>query len=394
LSRAHLQQGAITAAADALGQAAAYRAEHPLESEPGPYVGEARCAECHQDIDDTARRSRHARSLYRGAQLDELPLPDQPLPDPSNLKITHAIIREGDRIQAETRTEGRLYRAVIDYAFGTSNRYVTMVGRDGQGEFRAVRFSYYHGPEGAGWDVSAGDAALPTGELGFLGRPVEARVGAVRCLYCHATNVRGGTERTGPETADRAIGCERCHGPGGNHLSAVAGQFADMAIAAAPSAPSKELTKLCNQCHTLHSPEVELEVPRTDPIWHRSPGVSFTWSKCSVASGEAFNCLTCHDPHRPAETSAAYYEAKCLACHTKQSSTPAAGQARRTSLERPADSKASLCLVNPTDNCLNCHMPRVRNEILHIPLTDHYIRIRRDAPPSSQQPLSKKRRTP
>jgi hypothetical protein len=268
---------------------------------------------------------------------------------------------------------------------------VTTVGRDDQGEFRAARFSYYHGPEGSGWDISAGDTALPTGKLGFLGRPVEARAGAVRCLYCHATNVRGGTDRTGPETVDHAIGCERCHGPGGNHLSAVAGQFTDMAIAAPASAPTKELTKLCNQCHTLHSPEVELEVPRTDPIWHRSPGMSFTWSRCSIASGETFNCLTCHDPHQPAETSTAHYEAKCLACHTSESLSSGAGPERPTSLERQGDSKASPCPVNSRSDCLSCHMPKLPNQILHIPLTDHYIRIRRDASSPSQQPLPKTR---
>ena len=216
----------------------------------------------------------------------------------------------------ETHAErSDLSESVIDYAFGTHDRYLTMVGRDEQGEYRAVRLSYYQSPEGSGWDVSAGDTARPQGEQGFLGRPIEARQGAVRCLYCHATNVRGGTERVGPETADPGIGCERCHGPGGNHLKAVESQFPDMAIAASTLHPTRNLTRLCNECHTLHSAEVEMEVARTDPIWHRSPGVSFTWSRCSVASGENFNCITCHDPHRPAETSASYYEAKCLSCH-------------------------------------------------------------------------------
>ena len=102
-----------------------------------------------------------------------------------------------------------------------------------------------------------------------------------------------------------------------------------MAIAASTLHPTRTLTRLCNECHTLHSPEVELEVPRTDPIWHRSPGVSFTWSRCSIASGENFNCLTCHDPHRPTETSATYYEAKCLSCHRRSSSPLAAERVAR-----------------------------------------------------------------
>ena len=322
--------------------------------------------------------SRHAQSFYRGSQLKTLPLPDRPLPDPGDPRVTHTFSRTGDRIQVDTSSSHRIDQCVIDYAFGTHDRYLTMVGRDQQGEYRAVRLSSFRSPEGSGWDISAGDTARPDRDQGFLGRPIEARQGAVRCLYCHVTNVRGGADRTGPESADPGIGCERCHGPGENHLKAVQSQFPDMAISASTLHPSRSLSPLCNECHTLHSAEVEMNVPRTDPIWHRSPGVSFTWSRCSIGSGENFNCLSCHDPHRPAEKSAAYYEAKCLSCHRRSSSTTAADRdsVRSGDLEKPPTA-SSVCPVNPGKGCLECHMPRVRNEQLHIPLTDHYIRVRK-----------------
>ena len=44
LSRAELQDGSMAAATTALGHAGSYRSEHPLEPEPGPYVGAERCA--------------------------------------------------------------------------------------------------------------------------------------------------------------------------------------------------------------------------------------------------------------------------------------------------------------------------------------------------------------
>ena len=200
----------------------------------------------------------------------------------------------------------------------------------------------------------------------------------MRCLYCHATNVRGGKVRVGPESADHGIGCERCHGPGRNHLQAVAGQFHDMSIAGSPLASTKDLARLCNNCHSLHSPEVERDVPRTDPIWHRSPGISFGWSRCSIESGERFNCLTCHEPHRAAEKSAAAYEAKCLSCHSRSSPSPDASRAMPpTPREELSPSPiATVCPVDPGRGCVGCHMPRVRDETLHIPLTDHYIRVR------------------
>jgi tetratricopeptide (TPR) repeat protein len=377
LSRAELQERKVAAAAAAVAPARSYRSLHPLEPEPGPYVGAERCAPCHRDIYKAVLSSRHAQSFYRGDQLQTLHLPDHPLEDPGDPEVTHAFQRTGDQLRIETRRRDRVYQCVIDYAFGTHDRYLTMVGRDEEGEYRAARLSFYHSPLGSGWDISAGDTPKTGGALGFLGRPIEARQGAVRCLYCHVTNVRGGTERSGPESADPGIGCERCHGPGQNHVRAVESQFPEMAIAASTLSPASSLARLCSECHTLHSPEVEAKVPRTDPIWHRSPGVSFTWSRCVTTSGDTFNCLTCHDPHRGVETSTSYYENKCLSCHRSSAPTKASTEANSPPTELvQAPSAATVCPVNSARGCLECHMPRVQNDLLHIPLTDHYIRVR------------------
>ena len=68
LSRAHLQQGTISTATEVLGQARSYRGEHTLESEPGPDAREARCARCHQEIDETWRAGAVTRSRSIGAR--------------------------------------------------------------------------------------------------------------------------------------------------------------------------------------------------------------------------------------------------------------------------------------------------------------------------------------
>ena len=68
-----------------------YRADNPLEAEPGPYVGEARCEKCHSKIFRDSLASRHTQTYYRGAQLDQLPLPDKPLADPDDPSVTHTI---------------------------------------------------------------------------------------------------------------------------------------------------------------------------------------------------------------------------------------------------------------------------------------------------------------
>src|SRR5207302_10851189 len=65
---------------DLLEAAGSYRAEHPLESEPSPFVGAARCAACHRDTVSALQASRHASTLVRGKPLTKLPYPDRPLP--------------------------------------------------------------------------------------------------------------------------------------------------------------------------------------------------------------------------------------------------------------------------------------------------------------------------
>ena len=67
LSRVYLQQGAIAEAQGALARAGSYRGDNPLEDEPSPYVGEARCQQCHRgDLPGLARQSAHPDLLPRG----------------------------------------------------------------------------------------------------------------------------------------------------------------------------------------------------------------------------------------------------------------------------------------------------------------------------------------
>jgi hypothetical protein len=71
------------------------------------------------------------------------------------------------------------------------------------------------------------------------------------------------------------------------------------------------------------------------------------------------SCLTCHDPHRDDEEPVGFYKSRCLSCHLQQNGSQ------------------THCRVNPTTDCLNCHMPKIPSAVLHSSLTDHYIRVRK-----------------
>ena len=73
-SRVALASGALTEATAALDAAGSYRKLHPLESEPCGYVGEARCAKCHDGILEALHASRHSSTLLRGQELAQAAL--------------------------------------------------------------------------------------------------------------------------------------------------------------------------------------------------------------------------------------------------------------------------------------------------------------------------------
>jgi hypothetical protein len=124
---------------------------------------------------------------------------------------------------------------------------------------RAARLSYHRHPGDEGWDLTAGDSLKPENRDGFRGRAVDTREGVARCPVCHTTNVRLGRKREGPETADRGIGCENCHGPGGNHILAVEAKLSEMAILM-PTAQ-----RACASCHDPNESLSEQAAPTRRP---------------------------------------------------------------------------------------------------------------------------------
>jgi tetratricopeptide (TPR) repeat protein len=359
LSRASLQRGEADSADEALARASGYGPEDPTTPEPSPFTGAARCGECHRDILRAQQASRHAGTFHRGAALADIPLPEAgEATDPVNPEVRHRFHREGETLRAETLVGGSTAaRALVEYALGSGHRGMTMVGSDESGTVREFRLSYY--AEDATWDLTGGFPKHPTDPRDYLGRPLTSG-SVVACLHCHTTDGRSMRRGEGPATQDRGIGCERCHGPAAHHLAAVEGGFAEMAIARPRIATAAQRVALCGQCHRSTG-----SLSDTDPGFVRFQSSTLVKSRCYTESGGKFDCMTCHDPHRDAETDPAFYEAKCLACHTSPE--------KPTSAERPA----KVCPVEPRSNCLPCHMPRVPNAVPHATYSDHHIRVHR-----------------
>jgi tetratricopeptide (TPR) repeat protein len=388
LSRSFIQERDWSRASAAWKAGSSYRGEHPLEFEPAPYIGAARCAECHRAEYQTQVASRHAASFALARDLDQLPLPDQPIPDPANPRVTHQFTRDHDSLRVETRAIDQVFRAVVDYAFGAADRFRTFTGLDDQGHSVMIRMSHYESPRGSGWDLATGLPPQPAEAKEYLGKPMLDRDGIRRCLFCHTTNFRAVRDQTGPEAVDHAIGCEKCHGPGGHHVAAVEARFADPAIASRGEATAAAINEQCGRCHSMHHTE-KISAPRTDPVWSRFQSLSLTWSRCYTESQGQLSCVTCHDPHKNVETSTALNEAKCLSCHTAEPAGLKVTVTRAAPGDGPRTASASTrnspnpvvtsCPVNSTTGCLDCHMPRAWTPSTHSFKTDHFIRVRERA---------------
>ncbi len=217
--------------------------------------------------------------------------------------------------------------------------------------------------------------------------PYLTRPAAPGCLTCHASalSVVAGTQNRygSPPFGEDGVACERCHGPGEEHMRKM--RAGDSSHGAAILNPAKltpeRRDSVCAQCHLSG----EVRVMKAGRDWqsfragerladsvtvfvraNANPGMKVTGhveklaqSACKRASGDKLWCGTCHDPHAvpKAGERAAWFRAKCLSCHD-------AAACKETRSARAARG----------DDCTSCHMPKTAvTDAQHVVYTDHSI---------------------
>ena len=145
LSRAALQLDQHERADQMLALAGDFGTTGGALPEPAPFVGSRRCSDCHPRIyREQQRESRHAQTLRFGGGLKDVPVPAKPVPDPVISSISHSFTRQSeDRIELETRTQERIFRAIVVYAVGSGRHGITMLAKDEEGIDRELRVSYF-----------------------------------------------------------------------------------------------------------------------------------------------------------------------------------------------------------------------------------------------------------
>jgi tetratricopeptide (TPR) repeat protein len=168
-----------------------------------------------------------------------------------------------------------------------------------------------------------------------------------RCLSCHGQPNLSGTGKNG------GVHCESCHGPGSQHLAAIARGEPAQGIINPKRLSTEDSIGVCARCHVGLA---RFSDPSPDDLLVANQVRAIRSSECFLQSGKAFSCTTCHDPHNDAAADSKKSISACLGCHAQT-----------------AKLHAAICPVNATGGCIGCHMPSVEMGPLH--LVDHTIRV-------------------
>lgn len=383
------------------------------------YVGDEACASCHADLYTAYHRTGMGRSLSR---FDAATAPEQfgasaTVYEPQSDFYYEAFVQGDTLFQREYRlgtggevTYERAYPAAYVIGSGNATRSYLM---DVQGQLTEMPMTWY--VEREKWDLSPGYE-----QKNFrFERPITPE-----CMTCH--NGLPEHEAFTPahyEAVPEGITCERCHGPGGDHVER---HLAGLGPEDGPEGDSEEggvdasivnpahlardgQLAVCQQCHltgtsvfkpgedaATYRPGRPLEENRTvfvdeeqleDPERFGIASHAQRLARSACFQESAMTCTTCHDPHQPvAELSEDHFNAVCQSCHTPAptSDPPSDFDAAETEkTEAPVCSRdaAHSTAEAMTGNCVSCHIQKSgTSDIPHVTFTDHWIR--RTLPPA------------
>jgi tetratricopeptide (TPR) repeat protein len=360
---------------------------------PSGYVGSEACTKCHAAIAETYQ----GHSMYRSAGAT--PGSD----DVENFsEATEFKFDDGRIYRVEKRDDGIYHHEVLldndgELIYDEEAKIGFFIGSGARGKSYAINrdgillqspISWYTSAQK--WDISPG--------YSYRHKRFGRRIG-FECVDCHAGRPTHDADHDdyfpGEVLIEAAIGCERCHGPGKEHIefheTKNSGDTQELAKADDPIVNPSRLDPdrreaVCYQCHLIGKMRLRRygrtfddfrPGDRLDEIWatmvagtgvrgdHKTKAVSHVEqmreSTCFVKSEGRFGCTSCHDAHAMPVAAEAdiYYRQRCLDCHAD----------RGCSL--PAEKQAAA----PANNsCIHCHMPKLAaHDVAHASQTDHRV---------------------
>jgi len=355
------------------------------------YVGDAACFDCHEDQYRGFYDHGMANSMYlltRDVAVEAFGSEvvvdsttglhyETVAADSGYFQIEYLLDENGNRVHELVRPMEWVVGS------GTSARTYLM---EQDGWFYELPVTWY--TQKGRWDFSPG--------YRVANKRFDRKI-ADRCVVCHNSYPSPIEQTQGMYTEmPTGIGCERCHGPGSEHIEArlvsdPPDGEPDVTIVN-PAHLSLDLRlDVCQQCHLNGSVSLlrdgqdaysfrpsqpledyvalytGLENVQEEGISVISHAERMMQSACYIETLDTprpLECTTCHDPHEGFRAQGdAYFNATCLSCH------PGGELAA-------IDASDALATHTVDANCVDCHMPQADLlEAPHSAFTDHYIRV-------------------
>lgn len=324
------------------------------------YVGDVACGPCHREKVDAFHQTAHSLTSRLPDQNSILGkfAPDANTLTTSNPELMFRMDKEQDGF-SQTAVQG-----APPYTTERTERFGFVIGSGGKGQTylfwkgdRLFQLPVSYWTE-LGWVNSPG---YRDGVANF-DRPI-----IPRCLECHGTyfeSVPPPPNRYSKTGAVVGITCEKCHGPGREHVQREGSKHSassDSAILNPARFSRDRQVDLCAWCHAGHGVPLApvfsylpgealdkyLELPRPDPNEqldvHGSQVELLKRSRCFQAS--EMTCLTCHDVHTVQHDLAAFSR-HCLSCH------------------KPETGHFPKLGHQVTRDCIACHMPMQETNLI------------------------------
>lgn len=339
-----------------------------LSEEKNTLVGSAACRNCHQEIYDNYLLTAHSITsapanieTVKGSFLDR-----------------HNTYQFGQQDSVVMRsTDSGLYQynyigGGLRYAYPFS--IVVGSGTKGQSylfwrdkHLFQLAISYYASADR--WSNSPG---FPRNRAHF-DRPIHSE-----CMGCHGSftdvDFSSGVllEAYNPKTMVMGVNCERCHGPGGNHVELFTGNpnfKGDALVVNAAKLTNAQQLDACGVCHasiyktlnptvSFRTGDILEMVPMEDLDStgridvHGNQYGMLKRSKCYIASNN-ITCSTCHDPHMAERGNEALFSQRCMNCHNENNTDFV-----KMAPDMPVD--------QIKQKCITCHMPNQESKVLNV----------------------------
>ncbi len=332
-----------------------------IAAAPGGFVGIETCARCHLQQAADHATSGHSHTFARAIESDVAKRWNgRSFQDPERKYEYHYRFgTEGLSTTIPAKFGDQSFP--LDFVFGSGRHavsFLTLVpNRQGETDGVEHRISSFGSDE---------RLALTPGHRGEQARQKIEEFGMVhlrssteldRCVECHTTT---GTIR-GPDIENLLpnVTCESCHGPGEAHVRAQQrSQKPDLAGLRINSRwTAQAQLEMCGRCHR-RTDQLSKPPERHDYKIVRFQPVGLSQSQCYIKSDGHLMCTTCHDPHHAPVADTAYYDRKCLECHSKDLSVHTSCPSRRKT------------------GCSGCHMPSIQVHPGFV-FSDHWIRVRK-----------------